>query len=505
MRVTEVRIEKWRNIRGVVIKPPVDASLVCLVGENGTGKSGILELLADAFKAIGIRPLEAARSGPRTLASRDMQADIVIDVAPWDRTDYLRHDFHGDIRILDAADRWDQTFTVSYRGAAQPEVIVGNLGADEYAAQAIRGGWHIVPENRLDFGGWRTEESCLFLGPDRYFLPTRSEIELIHAPAPDIEPSWGTIGWHWVGELVGSFLADERSWTQETLRRAQAGETTFAPFPERRTGSPFEGFEQLLPHLGVPHGASNANDIVFDSPTGPIEMSDLSSGEKDVLLTALYLERFREAAKVLLIDEPELHLHPDLARRRLEHMRDHNAGGQTWIATHAYEAIEVASPSATFVLSRTSDGLVHDSRAWDEQGAAGLLAMGMGWPSIPSALTRFVFIEQHPEARRPSRIPAVAGFGDTHLVASGGGSEVRARIRHLTETARSEPMLSSWRIGGVVDRDFMDETERDTGTVGERLYVLDCHEEENLFLDPASIDYQIAQERTDGDEAAVLI
>ena len=44
MRVTQVKIGYWRNLRDVDLNVSEDSSLVCLVGENGTGKSAILEL-----------------------------------------------------------------------------------------------------------------------------------------------------------------------------------------------------------------------------------------------------------------------------------------------------------------------------------------------------------------------------------------------------------------------------------------------------------------------------
>ncbi len=56
MRVTSLTIVKWRNLEGVHVEIPADATLICLVGENGTGKSTILELLAECAGALGLAP-----------------------------------------------------------------------------------------------------------------------------------------------------------------------------------------------------------------------------------------------------------------------------------------------------------------------------------------------------------------------------------------------------------------------------------------------------------------
>ena len=56
MRILRLRVANWRNFRDVNLLIEEDSTLVCLVGENGTGKSNILELISAAANRLGISP-----------------------------------------------------------------------------------------------------------------------------------------------------------------------------------------------------------------------------------------------------------------------------------------------------------------------------------------------------------------------------------------------------------------------------------------------------------------
>ena len=56
MRIIDIKIDNWRNFNNVRVQAPEDATLVCLVGENGTGKSNILELISAVAHRLGISP-----------------------------------------------------------------------------------------------------------------------------------------------------------------------------------------------------------------------------------------------------------------------------------------------------------------------------------------------------------------------------------------------------------------------------------------------------------------
>lgn len=65
MRITRIEIGRWRNLVDVTIDLGPAADFLCLVGENGAGKSHLLELLAYAAPRFGFGEEKKLRVRPR--------------------------------------------------------------------------------------------------------------------------------------------------------------------------------------------------------------------------------------------------------------------------------------------------------------------------------------------------------------------------------------------------------------------------------------------------------
>ena len=127
---------------------------------------------------------------------------------------------------------------------------------------------------------------------------------------------------------------------------------------------------------------SNESDVrcVFirtagDKTTTELDLDDLSSGEKAVILLFLPLieaeieESLRQVSgdtdsappstrdRVFLMDEPELHLHPDLQRRMLAFMRERSAMGhvQFGLVTHSPTILDDAGDEELYLLRLPQD------------------------------------------------------------------------------------------------------------------------------------------------------
>lgn len=135
--------------------------------------------------------------------------------------------------------------------------------------------------------------------------------------------------------------------------------------------------ETLLPHLRFKKvDIANANEqrVVFEKLDGlapiDLELDDLSSGEKAVvglmfpfiegqfegLLKAQTLPVVPPAIPTVLIDEPEIHLHPALQMNLLAYMRElaESDEAQFILCTHSTTIIDSAADGELFVLTPPS-------------------------------------------------------------------------------------------------------------------------------------------------------
>jgi len=85
----------------------------------------------------------------------------------------------------------------------------------------------------------------------------------------------------------------------------------------------------------------------------------------------------------MLVDEPELHLNPDLLRIWLAFLRDTILDGQVWFATHSLEAVEIAGPESTFVFERDQGTrLVSNPRILSGRPVLSALSAAIGSPAF---------------------------------------------------------------------------------------------------------------------------
>ncbi len=86
----------------------------------------------------------------------------------------------------------------------------------------------------------------------------------------------------------------------------------------------------------------------------PIPESSLSRGQTILLqlAVALHAQATLLNGAVLLVDEPENHLHPSSAIAILDHLRRRNPSGQMWVATHSVPILAAMPPECIWYLSQ---------------------------------------------------------------------------------------------------------------------------------------------------------
>lgn len=499
MRILRISVREWRNLRDVDIDVPEDARLVCLVGENGTGKSSILELLSSIAHHLGIADGAALSRGNPLAEAQQLSVTVRVST----------RDLRQTMEMPDGPDpSWSGELLLTSSIGENP--VVTALGIEPEARARM------IAQNAISELRRVRETQHLFLDADRAYPPAGfnpqqfSEIwnqdfrDPVFNRQLSARPS-RTLYEEWIKYLVG---VEERTGAQliADTRNARALGASDPIFVD-----PFDDYRILLsktlPHLrfvGVESSGANRT-VQFDSSGLSMVFSQLSGGEREIAFLTGQIDRFKLQHGLLLVDEPELHLNPDLLRTWLAFLRDTISDGQVWFATHSLEAVEVAGPEATFVFEReTTTRVVRNPRVLAGRPVLSALSAAIGSPAFSIARLRFVLIEGDRQTRERERFYSVCGDTDLNrFLECGGCSEVLRKKEVISDLARETD--EQLRVGGVIDRDFRRPSDAIQIETEYGVHVLRCHEIENVFLHPPSIDVLLARAGLDGVSGESLV
>ncbi|MBF0329940.1 MAG: AAA family ATPase [Nitrospirae bacterium] len=268
----------------------------------------------------------------------------------------------------------------------------------------------------------------------------------------------------------------------------------------------------LLPHMSFERiDSTNRNQVrvlwrVHAKDT-LVDLDDLSSGEKaiiqifyplveartkDILRQIQHADGAQAQPEVcVLIDEPELHLHPNLQIKVYDYLRLLASNGKTQviIATHSPTIVEYANFEELFLL-RPSESITAGENqlvqvATDEEKLA-FLRGAFGTTSNLTAMQSVVVVEgitQNDSSKTVSDRKIYRalhpGFDRVTLVSGGGKSEaIRLRL-HIQEILRS--FSSNVTAVALLDRDLSSDAPP------EGVVYLPVSMIENLLIDPVPI------------------
>lgn len=201
-------------------------------------------------------------------------------------------------------------------------------------------------------------------------------------------------------------------------------------------------------------------------------------------------------SSLLIVDEPEVYLHPDVQRQLLGLLRE--AGPDILLATHSTEIMAEADPTEILLIDKTKQ---RAERLRDITGVQRALATVGSIQNITlTALARnrkVLFVEGDKDFRLLRRIAKKvgltelsSGLGITALESGGFGSW--QRVTTLAEGIE-DALGTKLHIGAIYDKDFHcdEEVEKIVSSLEENLVVAHVHkrkEIENYLLIPSVLD-----------------
>ena len=217
-----------------------------------------------------------------------------------------------------------------------------------------------------------------------------------------------------------------------------------------------------------------------------------------------HLARAKDTTLVV-VDEPEVYLHPDVQRQLLGILRD--MGPDILLATHSTEIMAEADPSEIVLVDKRKysaerlKDIAGVQRAMDSVGSVQNITL-----TALARNRRVLFVESDDDfrllrrfARRLGLLELAAGFGVTPLASGGFGSWQR-----VTTLARGigEALGTQLTMGAVYDRDYFcpEEIAAVTSALSGPLRLAHVHERkeiENYLLIPAALDRAIARALAD--------
>ena len=207
---------------------------------------------------------------------------------------------------------------------------------------------------------------------------------------------------------------------------------------------------RMLPNLNGPP------QIMVRSGGVEHEVNQLSSGQREILMTYTHLEKLRPSGSIILFDEPELHLHPALQRRVIGHLRRllERGDNQIWVISHSEGIVDTTEYESLYAMTGQGDPAVElvEERA-DRIGLLQNLGASVGLQLISP---RILFVEGDSDAEL---LPLLYGELPTGIAVQ--STKGKGNLMRLSETAMR--LLDEAVVDGqfylVRDRDVEDSPE----------------------------------------------
>lgn len=301
---------------------------------------------------------------------------------------------------------------------------------------------------------------------------------------------------------IFDLIAKDNARAHAITRKIDEGKEKESVDRAKRLTPPFGQINELLARgmMGISLENKEGKEIRArrrDSETS-FNMAQMSDGERNAAIIASTVLTAEEG-DILLIDEPERHLHRSIIEPFLSALFDQRKDCAFVVSTHEI-ALPVANPEARVLMVRSCRWDGYMPQAWEIED----LEPGSGLPedlkrAILGARKRILFVEGDTHSLDSTLYGVL--FPSLSVVPLGSCREVLRSVKGLRET-RSYHHTEAF---GLIDRD--DRTEDDVTDLAEQnVFALDVHSVEALYYSSDAI-AAVARKQAElrGDDAEALI
>jgi ABC-type branched-subunit amino acid transport system ATPase component len=485
MYVREIRIGKFRHLEGVVLgpfsEPPGASEVVVLAGPNGGGKSSVLELVSHALSDAWSLKMRLGR----TFA--DYSFEVAIGLTGEERELVRQHlestgaSYAEDVlEYLREKGLYYRAFNFPDGEYTKNQPLYNQIHS--WVTLALRD--HYKRSLGFFLRSDRSYPSRKFQRDRIFEYRTMTEVnhiwrvgfELSEAQYADVYDYLVLQRYHYIHQLG----IDRYRGMVGSGGGGSAGPDPLGPYEDL--------LRWLFPGYALAEKAEEVpTDLFVRLPDGEvIPFGDLSSGEQEVFFLLAFFLRHNVTNAIIVIDEPGLHLHPQLARLLVRSMQSVRPGNQIWLGTHNAEIIDEAGRDRVHYLMRDEEtGKCSLVRGSDEAEAVQALRDMFGLAGYIGVARTIVFLEgEDSSADRKVFSSLFSQSGGQVKLVPCGSVENLPRV-NAAVLAILESNLGWIRFYAVRDRDYLTEemaAEYERRSSG-KIRVLRRKEIENYLLD----------------------
>jgi len=465
MRISSFRIENFRNLKLAECSNPPDFMVIC--GGNGCGKSALLNALmtakehAGAYGNFSFDPRAVSADSDKALISISLQFNEI-------ERDFVKRQFSIDCPETD-------------------EIIIevkkGGAGRAEKRSPATRSLLSWYSKSILDSPGFFDYMDAYRLVP-KMQLSTWDASFLSDQRAKQTLGADGSVKFQNTKTYLASLVMQDIQGVQRSQREGHIEfKDSIKPIRDFFDSffSPMK-FKDVLIH-------TSPFQYIIETPRGIIDLDDLSSGEKEVFNTFIRFHELNPRGAIILFDEADAHLHPDLERRYLQVLRDIGRGNQLWLTSHSPEMMIAAGSDSLYTILKEPQANNGNQfvRVTSSEQLHTTLSEVMGSRGLVSFNQRIIFIEGEESSSDRDVYERLypPGVYNVSFVPVGNSATVRKTAERINDLLSSS--IEFQHYYSIVDGDIERSIPAPVSSGITRLFQLPVYHVENFLLKKACI------------------